>query len=273
MSTSVAEPRLAPAARQNIVENRQFWATYAWPKGGDEWSNAYSGTRSMWDRLLRPRIAGYLPADHILEIAPGHGRCTQFLLPQCRRMTLVDLVPECIDACRARFGNSPNITYAVNDGCTLAMVADASVDFAFSWDSLVHVERDAACSYARELGRVLRAGGHAFVHHSNLGAYPERQRDFDWARDLHGRGRHMSAQAWREACADAGLHCLSQELLPWGSSGLYIDCVSLVRRSDEPAPATVVEEHTGWRAEAAHCRRLARLYPEPGAPALRDATE
>lgn len=51
------------------------------------------------------------------------------------------------------------------------MVADSSVDFAFSFDSLVYVEAEVLKGYLTELARVLKPDGVAFLHHSNLGAY------------------------------------------------------------------------------------------------------
>ena len=51
------------------------------------------------------------------------------------------------------------------------MVADRSVDFAFSFDSLVHADAEVLDAYAAELARTLAPDGVAFIHHSNLGAY------------------------------------------------------------------------------------------------------
>jgi hypothetical protein len=57
-------------------------------------------------------------------------------------------------------------------GKSLSAVADGSIDFAFSFDSLVHFEVDAMESYLRELACKLSADGVAFLDHSNLGEYP-----------------------------------------------------------------------------------------------------
>ena len=46
------------------------------------------------------------------------------------------------------------------------MAADASIDFAFSFDSLVHAEANILESYISELARVLKANAIAFIHHS-----------------------------------------------------------------------------------------------------------
>ena len=89
-----------------------------------------------------PRIARFLPAGSILEIAPGHGRWTDFLREHCDTLSIVDLDAACIDACRERFAGDERIAYHVNDGRSLDMIEDGSVDFAFSFDSLVHADAE-----------------------------------------------------------------------------------------------------------------------------------
>ena len=49
---------------------------------------------------------------------------------------------------------------------------DNSVDLVFSFDSLVHVEREVMQSYLAALTRCLKPGRFAFLQHSNLGMYP-----------------------------------------------------------------------------------------------------
>jgi ubiquinone/menaquinone biosynthesis C-methylase UbiE len=83
----------------------------------------------------------------------------------------VDLAESCVQACQERFATELHATFSVNDGLTLPMVADRSVDLVFSFDSLVHVEVDVISSYLRGFRRILSPNGVAFIHHSNLGIY------------------------------------------------------------------------------------------------------
>ena len=87
--------------------------------------------------------------------APGYGRWVDSLLPHCDSYIGVDLSTRCIDACNERFAGIDKATFATNDGVTLAMVADSSVDFVFCFDSFVHVEDETLASYLKELDRVL----------------------------------------------------------------------------------------------------------------------
>jgi 16S rRNA A1518/A1519 N6-dimethyltransferase RsmA/KsgA/DIM1 with predicted DNA glycosylase/AP lyase activity len=51
------------------------------------------------------RIRSFLLADNILEIAPGQGRWTHYLKDQCKRMWVVDLSQNCMEACKQLFAS------------------------------------------------------------------------------------------------------------------------------------------------------------------------
>ena len=152
--------------------NKETWdGNYDWQQQGDEWSKGWGGPFMQWHGTILPRIHRYVPAGTILEIAPGHGRWTQFLKDCCHTYDGVDLSQTCVDACRRRFAGAPHMTFHVNDGKSLDMIRDNSVDFAFSFDSLVHADDDVLEAYVAQLSRKLSDDGVAFLHHSNLGAY------------------------------------------------------------------------------------------------------
>jgi SAM-dependent methyltransferase len=233
----------------SVADNLDYWeATYDWNERGDAWSGPWGDAASQWYGSILPRIRHFLPAQRILEIAPGFGRWTQFLLNYCDGLIGVDLAPKCVDACQKRF-EGQNAIFAVNDGQTLPMVADASIDFVFSYDSLVHVESETLASYLTELARILKPDGLAFLHHSNYGAYRRSARLFG---PLQGafdrtptliraglirtgtyRGRHMrattvTAEGFAHRCEDVGLTCIAQELVNWEGGLLLLDSMSVV---------------------------------------------
>ena len=126
---------------------------------GDPWSKPWGSARGQWYGTIYPRIQGFLPAAAILEIAPGFGRWTEFLLEYCETLVGVDVSPKCIEACQERFADRSGARFEVNDGHSLPMVEDSSIDFAFSFDSLVHVEAETLAGYLSELARVLKPDG------------------------------------------------------------------------------------------------------------------
>jgi len=229
-----------------VRENHDKWSSYDWSAGGDEWSAPWGGVDLQWWGCIWPRIQAFLPADTIVEIAPGFGRWTQFLKDQCRRLVLVDISERCIEACKRRFAAERHLSFFVNDGMSLPMVPEKSADFIFSFDSLVHAEADVLRAYLRESARVLKTGGAGFIHHSNLGRYsallavssriPARVRIPLENRGLlvsneHWRATSMDARRFARYCREAGLQCVHQETVNWVRTGPYlIDCLSVFRR-------------------------------------------
>jgi ubiquinone/menaquinone biosynthesis C-methylase UbiE len=78
----------------------------------------------------------------------------------------------------------------VTDGRSLPLPG-AAATFLFCFDSMVHFDSDVVRAYLREARRVLRPGGHAFLHHSNTMAHP----GGDFRAQPHWRN-FMSRSCW-----------------------------------------------------------------------------
>jgi SAM-dependent methyltransferase len=237
-----------------VDENLAVWESWDWSHQGDEWSASWGGTAALWQTILLPRIQAFVPTGTILEIAPGYGRWTQYLKDLCDRLVVVDLSPRCIDHCRERFAGADNISYHVNDGRSLEMIEDGSIEFVFSFDSLVHVEADVLDAYLGQLARKLKPRGAGFIHHSNAGAcrrvsaltrrVPRPVRDrlvkSGVLLDIYAwRAETMTADEFVAQCERAGLACRSQELISW-ERGLYLtDVLSVFSNGTGPKPRRV----------------------------------
>jgi SAM-dependent methyltransferase len=258
-----------------VEENLAAWNDgYQWVQEGDEWSSGWGGADAQWFGSIFPRLRRLLPASTILEIAPGHGRWTSYLAQQCDHLIGVDLSGSCVEVCRQRFSDQPNLEFHVNDGRSLAMAPDAGVDLVFSFDSLVHAEQDVIDAYVREIATKLAPGGSAFLHHSNAGEFIEH---FDgWDRlspdevaeaersgarpPRHWRAMSMTAADMRRIADEAGLVCTGQEIINWGGD-LLIDCISVL---SHPAPGlegeTVVRRNGDFAAEMRSIECTAAVY-------------
>ena len=227
--------------------NREKWSRREnWERSGSSWSGHWGSDQAVWNWVIRPRIVGLLPASRLLEIAPGHGRITAFLLEQCDEYLGFDLNASCIEACRRRFPEVDPDRFRANDGRTLTDAADSHFDLVFSFDSLVHVDRDDLASYLCEIHRVLKPGGRAFLHHSNLGAHrtlgrvtervtgpPMPYRIGRWLRRnvlVNGawRSTNVDAETVARDAGAVGLTCLVQELVNWENRRRLIDCFTLL---------------------------------------------
>jgi hypothetical protein len=248
----------------SIQENRAVWSgSYDWTNRGDEWSIGWGDAATEWSATLLPRLTPFLPAHAILEIAPGLGRWTQYLIPLCDDYIGVDLSESAVKGCKERFSSATSAQFFVNDGTSLAMVRDQSVDLAFSFDSLVHVEMSVLNSYFAQLAHKLRQSGVAFIHHSNLGAIKV-PRNPQWA---EWRDRSVSAATVAAAAAESGLRCIGQELITW-SSGYMIDCISVLVRADSPLAGPLRRAVNPYFVmEAASATRIAYVYGAADLPA------
>src|SRR4051812_3532337 len=252
----------------SVLENVSVWdGMYDWSRRGDEWSDAWGGVSHHWWTTLFPRLQGYVPAGRVLEIAPGFGRWTHFLRDLCSELIIVDIAESAIAYCRERFAADRHISAHVNDGGSLPMVECGSIDLAFSFDSLVHAERDVMAAYLGELARVLTRDGVAFLHHSNMGAYARGTYD---PNNIHWRATSVSATGIETLARTVGLSCVSQETVAWGNDDLLNDCFSVITRAGSrfDRENVVVENLDFTSAEIALARRLSTQYP-PSRPDVR----
>lgn len=252
-----------------LSENKRAWdETYDWSLGGDEWSEFWGTPKAQWAGCIYPRVFPFL-GGCILEIAPGYGRWTEFLAKFCESLIGIDLAAVCVATSRERFRSDPRLQFEVGDGLHLPTVADASVDFAFSFDSLVHAESDVLESYALELARVLKPNAVAFLHHSNFAAaLSDRSIMERVKRRLSGvpisfeawRAQSMSAKLMRAFADRAGMSCVQQELIPWGNIGypVLIDCMSTIVNAPG-RPCTVIENRR-FMEEASAIKRISELH-------------
>lgn len=225
---------------------------------GEKWSRGWGSSEFQWASTLLPRVQRFLPTGTILEIACGRGRWSQYLKNNCDNLILQDIASNCVDYCRDRFADESHISYLVGTGSDLPSVADASVDFVFSFDSLVHADLDVMLGYVRELGRVLAPGGNAFLHHSNFAAC-----DPKLVTQTHLRDPSTSAQAVIDALPAQGLSCTVCELLPWvseQSGDQPTDALLTLHKGPATAEPRIETAAGVFEVERAMALRLSKLY-------------
>jgi 2-polyprenyl-3-methyl-5-hydroxy-6-metoxy-1,4-benzoquinol methylase len=263
-----------------IEENKSLWdGIYNWSNAGEEWSTAWGGSYMQWYGMILPRIRVFLPVHTILEIAPGCGRWTEFLKGFCTNLIVVDLSEKCIKACQERFANCSHISYFVNDGKSLDMIPDDTIDFVFSFDSLVHVEDTIISAYVSQFPGKLKQNGAAFIHHSNLGEYLNYltiQRIMSRAPRLLGilirlgifddvrsqwRAPSMTAKKMQRYAEENGLQCISQELVTWSSKRVLVDCLSTIVQKDSIwFRDNKVFKNVSFMKDAKQLSNLSQLY-------------
>ncbi|MBV9079023.1 MAG: class I SAM-dependent methyltransferase [Methylobacteriaceae bacterium] len=132
---------------------------------GDRWGdpNTHPALMAVRDRFVRPYAR---PGAVALEIGSGGGRWTQFLAG-CARIYCVELNREMFAALTERFPDEP-LVFVESGGTDIPGVPPASLDFAFSYGTLVHLELDAIAAYLASLAPLLKRGGQACLHVSDV---------------------------------------------------------------------------------------------------------
>ena len=181
--------------------NRQIWNDYDWSEAGEEWSPSEEWQHSVVEHLLTPNLP---PNAAALEIGPGAGRWTSALIPAVSELTVVDISDQAIELCRQRFGGEENVTFMVNDGANLPEIADASIDFVWSFDVFVHIAPDDQMHYQAELARIMKPGATGLIHHGGEGGGKPKA----WRSS-------MTSERFAEGLRDAGLEMVEQ-LDAWG---------------------------------------------------------
>lgn len=151
-----------------VAENVAFWQRYDWTEGGEEWTPTPGWKQSVIQEVMLKYVE---PGKTILEVGPGVGRWTETLQKIAQRLILVDVSDKCIELCQKRFAGCDNVEFFVNDGVSLAFIADETVDFIWSFDVFVHISPQDTEKYLMGFKRILKKGGRGIIHHPKEGGY------------------------------------------------------------------------------------------------------
>jgi SAM-dependent methyltransferase len=153
-------------------------------------------------RYLRPHVT---PDAVVLEIGPGGGRWTQFLIG-ARELVLVELNPQFFRYLRKRFRrNRHKLRFYRTSGYELNGIDACSIDFVFSFGTFVHIEPEGIDAYLAEIARVLRSGGTGTIQ------YPDRSKPAIQTVSAWGGFSDMTAEQMEELLARRGFEIVEHD--------------------------------------------------------------
>ena len=194
-----------------------------WKKSG-YYDSAERGMDQRWASLIWPNIRD-CSFDVVVDLAAGHGRNSRKLLEHAKQLYIVDVNEENVEFCRSRFADRKNVTIFRNNGYSLQPIPDKSVSLVYCFDAMVHFDSDVVRNYLDEILRVLRPGGHAFLHHSNMSTNPTGS-----YRDRPGWRNFMTRDLMAHWAAKAGLTVQHQQEVDWEPAAGVFDCITVLRR-------------------------------------------
>jgi SAM-dependent methyltransferase len=209
------------------LEKRAFGETYL-PRHGD-WSRYYAEAERETDREWQV-IRNFIETDYspdftaVLDCTCGHGRIAERFTAISQYLICSDPNPDALAFCRERVAHWPHVSCAAFENGRIA-IPDESITFAYSWDFMVHFNLSELRDVFRELRRILRPEGGAFVHHSNYGALGGPPRPWN---ENPGCRACVSAQDVAMLCDQYRLEILKQTVIDWSEPSM--DCLTILRK-------------------------------------------
>jgi SAM-dependent methyltransferase len=200
--------------------NRFIWDNWDWSAAGDEWTPSPDWKQSVVKNFIDPYFDG---RERVLEIGPGAGRWTEYLIGKCQELIGIDISETCVKTCRERFSAYPHAKFELGNGADLQSIETATIDGIWSFDVFVHINDTEFNSYVSECARVMKPGAVGVIHHGTMGGSSGGWRSNVTAEDVlrfmqaHGLTVVSQLKSW----TDAG-----QEF----EAGLYGDAITVFRR-------------------------------------------
>lgn len=202
--------------QKSVEDVRKPWIGSRYYEDAEKWTHIFwdaaSPFRSYFERLsLRS----------VIELASGYGRHAEMAAPLCKKLVLVDVIQENLDFCRVRLEAFKNVSFLLGDGVSFP-VRGSTADAIYCFDAMVHFPAEVVDLYLADTARVLRKGGLALYHHSNLGESGESK----WAANPHARN-YMTREKFAYLSSKHGLDVVEQRVIGWGGVP-ELDCISLI---------------------------------------------
>ena len=148
-------------------KNARFYICTDIPSGDEEF---FASGRADFEQLILPSLAshGFDPSGKVaLEIGCGIGRMTRWAAERFEEVIGMDVSEEMVKIAR-QYG-WPGARFVKGSGSDLVGIADASIDFVYSYIVFQHIpDRSVILGYIGEIGRVLRPAGLYCIHVNGL---------------------------------------------------------------------------------------------------------
>jgi len=131
---------------------------------GDEW-----GTKNSVTEIMEDYVYPYIDEHSIVaEIGVGGGRIASIVAPRTKELYCFDVSNEMLKRAKNALKNLSNVHYILIEQPKFKSELAEKFDFVYSFDVFVHLDLHTMWNYFNEIGAVLKKGGKAFIHTSNL---------------------------------------------------------------------------------------------------------
>ncbi len=187
----------------------------------EEWLDVFWGAQSRF-----PKFFSQLDLQHTLEIACGTGRHSGHVANKIKELYLLDSSAGALQEARDRFKEKADVIYIINStgiGIPHDIIPHEHLSAVFSYDAMVHFEKEAVESYVRDSFPLMQHGALALFHHSNFSSNPGGK-----FTDNPGWRNFMSQEIFKTIAISAGFEVVDSEVFEFSAPGS--DCITLLRK-------------------------------------------
>ena len=150
----------------SISQNKLTWDKWNWNNKGEEWTISSEWKDKFVSKIIYEHIK---PGSVILEVGPGAGRWTTYLMNLAERLYLVDISQKCIEICKKKFQSENFIEFLLLKEICLDKLKNSSLDCIFSYDVFVHIDYKDIEKYFSEFKEKISKDGKIIIHYSRVG--------------------------------------------------------------------------------------------------------
>ena len=133
---------------------------------GDEW-----GASADVEKVVSEYIYPHITQESVVaEIGTGGARIASKVAPKTREFHCMDISSEMLKRAKSVLAGFTNVRYTLLHEPCLPDKFSGRFDFVYSFDVFVHLDLHTMGSYFKGINMMLKHGGRAFVHTTNLNA-------------------------------------------------------------------------------------------------------
>lgn len=133
---------------------------------GDEW-----GRKADVEKIVAEYILPFItPESVVAEIGVGGARIASKVIGNTKEFYAFDISAEMLKKAKDVLGNDPRVRFVLLERPEFPADLAERFDMVYSFDVFVHLDIHIIWKYFNEIRRVLKKGGKAFLHTTNLKA-------------------------------------------------------------------------------------------------------
>ena len=203
-----------------------------WEKGGPDFEYYKSAEQDDWMKVFWDEKSVFHPLfqqlnpQYLLEIACGAGRHSERVIDRVKELYLLDSSRAALNLAKERFASYGKVVYIHNEsgfGIPGNIIKDASLSAVFSYDAMVHFEKEAVESYIADSYKKLKPNGFALFHHSNYDKNPKGKFS-----DNPGWRNYMTKDLFIAMSKKCGFDVMHSEVFSFSCHNS--DCITLLKK-------------------------------------------